>query len=339
MGNSTDMEYSAGGRDTLSMKWRRQRGRLEVWYATVSDPRSRSGFWMHNELISPIGETGKPFIHGWAALFRKGEHPVMERYGPVEVDCEGSDWNTEGSSIPFIPTISGITLTPSRLSGKLHQLQWDLILDGEGATKPLFTFPSWAWSKEILPGAQVVPVPSVSVSGKIHLEGTMGAPLELSGQARGNLAHIYSHSNSKKWGWLHADLGDGNVLEIVSAVPTRPGLSALPPFTLLQLRLGSTDWPRDPMLAAPLFRSSLGLPRWSVHGTLGRWRVRVNVTLPETEAITVAYKDPDGSPVTCTNCEVADAEIILEHKSASGWKVENKWMLDGCAHAEIGDRP
>ncbi|MHB8263215.1 MAG: hypothetical protein ACYDGY_05645 [Acidimicrobiales bacterium] len=345
------MKHGNGDRNMLSMKWRQQRGRVEAWYATISDPGSHSGFWVHTELISPPSATSTPFMHGWAALFRKGKLPIMERYGPVQIDSidsAGSVQGKGGSADPFslagssspsssaIPSVSGTTMSPSRLSGTLQQLQWDLALDNESAASPLFTFPAWAWSRELLPGAQVVPVPSASVSGKIYLEGT---PFELSGDARGNLAHIYSHSNSKKWGWLHAELGGGNVLEIVSAVPTRPGLSALPPFTLLQLRLGGTDWPRDSMLAAPLFKSSLGLPHWSVNGTVGHWRIKVNVTIPGTEALAVAYQDPDGSPATCTNCEVADAEITLERKSASGWEVTGRWMLDGCAHAEIGDRP
>jgi hypothetical protein len=55
--------------------------------------------------------------------------------------------------------------------------------------------------------------------------------------------------------------------------------------------------------------------------------------------VAVEYHDPDGAPATCTNSERADAEIVLERRTASGWAVERRWTLTGTAHAEIGSRP
>jgi hypothetical protein len=327
--NSTDSTHN-----TLAMRWRRQRGRLEVWYATISDPDTGIGLWIHNELVSPTVASELPYIHGWVALFRKGMDTVLERFGPVAMDPESVFSSDKPDAIPVV---NNLVVASEQLQGKLERLGWDLALDEGNSAKTLFTFPSWAWSKELLPGAQVVPVASTVVSGTIHLD---GKPLELSGTARGNIAHIYSHSNSKKWGWLHGELGGGDVLEVVAATPTRPGMSSLPPFTLVQLRLGGVDWPKDPMAAAPLFRTSLGLPTWSVKGTLGRWRMRAEVTIPEKESIAVPYKDPDGSSATCTNCELADAVILLERRTGVfGWESYHQWTLQGTAHAEIGTRP
>jgi hypothetical protein len=96
MGNSTGIGCSTGSRDTLSMKWHRQHRRLEDWYAITSDPTSRSGCWMHNKLISPAGKVGKPFIHGWATLFRKEQCSVMECYDTVGIDGKRSSWDREG---------------------------------------------------------------------------------------------------------------------------------------------------------------------------------------------------------------------------------------------------
>jgi hypothetical protein len=204
-----------------------------------------------------------------------------------------------------------------------------------GAGRPLFTFPAWAWERETLPAAQVVAVPSARFEGTIRVGRDV---LALSRRTRGAVSHIYGHGNALRWGWLHAELGGGDVLEIVSAVSRRPGLDHLPPLAFVQLRRGGRDWPRDPLAAAPLFRTELGLPIWRVRGTVGRWRLRAEVTIPEAQSVRVGYVDPDGESATCVNSEVAHAEIVLEHRRAI-WEVEARWDLRAGAHAEIGSRP
>jgi hypothetical protein len=186
----------------------------------------------------------------------------------------------------------------------------------------------------VLPGAQIVAVPNARFDGTIEVGERR---LDLS-DAVGNVAHIYGHGNGQRWGWLHADLGDGDVLEVVAAVPHRRGLSRLPPVPMVRLRAGGRDWPRDPLAAALLFRARLGLPRWRVRGTVGRRRLRVEVDIPADRAVAVPYADPDGAAATCTNSERADAEIVLE-RWRRRWETERHWSLRGTAHAEIGTRP
>jgi hypothetical protein len=261
------------------------------------------------------------------AVFRPDTDPVLDRFGPGDV---GGDHGQRP------PLVSGrAELDPPSLRGETSRLAWDLRWHDEDAGPPVFTFPAWAWEREALPAAQVVAVPSAPFAGTIRVQRDV---VRLSPQTRGALGHIYGHGNAERWGWLHAELGDGEVLEIVSAVSRRPGLNHLPPLAFVQLRLGGRDWPRDPLVAAPLFRTQLGRPTWSVRGTVGRWRLRVEVTIPEAGAVHVAYVDPDGATATCTNSEIADAEIVLEHRRAT-WEVESRWELRACAHAEIGTRP
>ena len=312
--------------DAMAGRWWGQPGRLEVWYATLSDPSTEMGCWIHHELVSPVA--GDPYTHGWAAVFRPGTDPVIDRFGPQTV---GSD---HGEHPPL--AAGGAILDPPRLRGDIGRLAWDLRWhDDPHPGPPLFTFPRWAWEREALPAAQVVAVPSAPFAGVIRVERDV---LSLSPQTRGNLAHIYGHGNARRWAWLHAELGDGDVLEIVSAVSRRPGLDRLPPFAFVQLRLGGQDWPRRPLAAAPLFRTRLGRPTWSVRGTVGRRRLRADVTLPATGSVQVAYVDPDGATATCTNSEIADADIVLERRRST-WEVESRWQLRASAHAEIGSRP
>lgn len=296
---------------------------------TLSDPTTRTGCWVHHELVAPAD--ADPYLHGWAAVFRSDMPPVVERFGPVTTD--GRESEDHGATLP---APSGFTLRPPLVAGARGRLAWELRWSERGGSpKPLFTFPSWAWERELLPACQVVPVPSSVFSGFVEVEGDR---IVLSPETRGNLAHIYGLGNAARWGWLHAELGRGDVLEIVSAVSKRPPLDRLRPLAFVQLRLSGHDWPREPLVAAPLFRTDLGLPQWSVRGTLGRTRLRAEVDIPRSRAVSLTYVDPDGETATCTNSEMADARIVLERRSGR-WETVAEWTLDATAHSEVGTRP
>ncbi len=318
--------------DTLTPRWRGQRGRLEVWYATISDPEAKTGFWVHHEVVAP--DDDEPYVHGWAAFFRADRTPIVERFGPDPANAD--DPADPRARTDLLPAPSGCTLSPPMVCGAKGRLAWDLRWSvAQPEYEPLFTFPSWAWERELLPASQVVCVPSSPFTGTIEVDGDKVA---LSAEARGNLAHIYGVGSAARWGWLHAELGGGDVLEVVSAVSKRPGLDRLRPLAFLQLRLGGRDWPRDPLVAAPLFRTDLGLPEWAVRGTVGRTRLRAEVTIPESRAVRLEYVDPDRATATCTNSEMADAHIVLERRRER-WETVSSWTLDGTAHSEVGTRP
>lgn len=296
-----------------SSRWRGEPGRLEVWYTTLTDPATGTGVWLHTELVAPT--SGAPaYLHGWAAVFPPDAAPVWERFGPV-------------------PAAPG--LAPSELVGAADTVAWDLV-QRPAAGPWLCTFPRWAWERQLLPAAQVVPDPTARYDGTV----TVGDRVLALDGAPGASARIYGHGNAKRWGWLHADLGSGDVLEVVAAVSTRPGLSALPPLVFLQLRLDGADLPGDPLLRAPLLRARLGLPEWRVRGLLSPTR-RVDVRVVQDPARTavVPYADPDGATATCHNSEVATAAVRLERLTRRGWQLEREWHLDRTAHAEVGVRP
>jgi hypothetical protein len=285
---------------------------MEVWYATFTEPATGTGGWVHCEVAAPAGG-GPAHGHGWVALFPPGRPPMVERFGPGPPTRRPDRWFDA----------AGAVMGPGVLSGP----GWDVRFDGGGP--PLWTFPAWAWDREVLPGAQVVPEPTTRFHGWAEVAGER---VELRG-APGAVAHIYGHGNAERWGWLHADLGDGDVLEVVTAVSRRPGLRRLPPLALVQLRLDGRDWPAEPLAAAPLFRTRLGLPEWSVRGAVGRRRLEVDVRVPPEASVVLDYADPDGAPARCTNSERADAVVRLR----DGGEVR-EWRLEGSAHAEVGTR-
>jgi hypothetical protein len=310
--------------DYLASRWRGQPGRLEVWYTTLTDPSTGTGVWLHHELVAP--SAGDPaHVHGFAVVFPPDGTPVLGRFGPYDHEPDGDG---------RVFAAGDVAVTADRLYGKADGIAWDLTVAGGG--EPLFTFPRWAWDRELLPAAQIVPAPTAVFDGVVRY-GDRELTLR---QARGGNARIYGHGNARRWAWLHADLGGGDVLEIISAVSMRPVLRALPPLTFLRLRLGGTDWPSgDTLLAAPRFRARIGLPTWTVTGGAGDRRIHVEVVQPAERTVAVAYSDPDGAPATCHNSERADAVIRLERRDADGrWTPEREWRLDGTAHAEVGTR-
>lgn len=308
--------------DLLSSRWRGQRGRLEVWYTTLTDPATGTGVWLHHELVAP-SDGGPARAHGWATVFAPGERPALGRFGPCGRHDPDGDVFVAG----------GVRMSTDRLTGSAGDLAWDLRQSGGGA--PLYTFPRWAWERELLPAAQIVPAPTAAFTGTVSVAGQV---LALS-DAPGGTAHIYGHGNAKRWAWLHADLGDGDVCEVVAAVSTRPVLDRLPPLPFVRLRVGGVEWPAgDPLRAALRLRAAIDLPTWTVRGRLGDRMIRIDVTLRPEETVAIDYADPDGAPAVCHNSERADAVITLLRRSGRDWQPEHEWRLDATAHTEVGLR-
>lgn len=307
-------------KDDMSPRWRGQPGRLEVWYTTLTDPRSGTGVWLHHELVAPTG--GAPaYAHGWVTVFPPDARPAFARFGPAA-------WQQPGPG-GGLYAADDAWLSARRLYGTAGDLSWDLTATRTG--EPLYTFPRWAWEREVLPAAQIVPAPTAAFSGTVRYG---GAELALE-DAPGATARIYGHGNARRWAWLHADLGGGDAAEIVAAVPTAPGLRRLPPLPFLRLRLDGRDWPASPLLSAAMLRARIGLPTWTVSGRAGSRRVHIAVTQPPDATVAVDYRDPDGSAAVCHNTERADAAVTVQDRGAA----KREWRLEGTAHAEVGTRP
>jgi hypothetical protein len=301
-------------------RWRGSPGRLEVHYLTATDEATGTGLWVHHETVAPTGDD-PPVAHGWAAVFPPDRAPEWQRFGPVPASTsyDAPVWARAGTS----------TLTARRANGAAGDLSWELAWDpGDGA--PVWTFPRWVWQRKVLPAAQVVPLPRVRMTGAVA-----GRPFD----GWGNVAHIDGHGNAQRWVWLHADLGGGDVLELVAATARRPGLRLLPPLPLVQLRRNGEDWPRDSLAAAPLMRAKVHDHGFTVTGLVGTRRLRVAASLPPERCVVVGYTDPDGAAATCTNSERADVSVVVDRVGTSGWRRERAWRLDATGHAEIGRRP
>jgi hypothetical protein len=309
----------SGSSDLAASRWRGQQGRLEVWYSTLTDPGTGIGIWLHHELVVPA-DGRDAYGHGWIAVFRPDRAPLLERFGPV-------GWERPESGF----VAAGVDHVGDRLRGAAGQVSWDLTTVSSGPA--MFTFPAWAWNQELLPAAQVVPEPQSTYAGTIRIGEDELVILD----AVGANARIYGHGNALRWGWLHADLGDGEVCEVVTAVSKRPGLRRLPALAQVQLRLnGAKDLPGDPLVAALGLRTKLQRDGWTVRGRLGTRRIEIDVRLPEDQTLDVSYLDPDGRLLVCRNSERAQASIRLLRRERRRWVTERDWLLTSTAHAEAG---
>ncbi len=297
----------------MRSRWRGQPGRLEVWYTTLTDPGSGTGLWVHHELVAPA-DGRSPYGHGWVAVFEPGSAPHLRRFGPAPWEAPPSGFSC-----------GGVRYDAGVLTGRAGDVSWTLTSTGRDDT--LHTFPRWAWDREVLPAAQVVPRPVARYSGTVRV----GDRTLVLDEASGADPRIYGHGNAKRWGWLHADLGGGDVCEVVTAVSMRPGLDRVPPLALVRFRLGGRDVPGDPLLTAPALRTRLRRDGFALRGWTGRRRLRMEVDLPEASTVDVDYQDPDGARLRCRNSLLASAHIRLD-----GGGRQDVWTLDGTAHAEVG---
>jgi hypothetical protein len=307
----------------MPSRWRGRPGRLEVWYATLTDPRTGAGFWVHYELVAPR-DGGPPRRQGWAAAFPPDAAPAVARFA-------GDASTGPGPGVALFAAGESV-VRDGAMTGHAGDLRWDLRY-ADGAEPPLHTFPAFAWRREVLPAAHAVAAPSARFSGTF----TIGdRTVELAG-APGAVARIYGHGNAERWGWVHGELAGGDVLEIVAAVSRRAPLDRLPPLSFVQLRERGRDWPRSPLAAAPRLRTELRPDGFTATGAHGRRRIRADVRLDPARSVTLDYDDPDPPGPTCTNSERADLELVVERLAGGGrWRVERSERLDGTAHAEVG---
>ena len=302
-------------------RWRGRAGRLEVWYATLSapksstsDPEPRAGLWVHCETVAPTPDRGgAPYAHGWVTWFPSEGPPLTERFGPEPVQ--------PGSGAAWFDA-AGARVAPEELTGRAGSLTW--LLSWKDAGAPLWTFPRLAWERELLPGAQVVLAPTADFAGSL----TVGDTVHRLDGWRGNVAHIYGHGNAKRWGWIHADLGDGDVLEAVTAVSHKPGLNRLAPLAFVRFRIDGKDWPTG-NLPSLRMRTTLGLQHWQLEGRIDGRKVLIRVDQPAERCVSLGYTDPDGGAAVCTNTEQADIHIEID---------DRQWSVLGTGHAEVGLR-
>ncbi|HET6876769.1 MAG TPA: hypothetical protein VFH38_04515 [Jatrophihabitans sp.] len=303
-------------------RWRGRPGRLEVWYTTLTDPRTGTGAWLHTELVAPAD--GAPaFAHGWVAVFPPGAAPLVDRFGPRDVVA---------SAPRRAPSLPEIESGPRVHAGQSRGASWTLTAHWPGS--PLYTFPRWSWQHDVLPAAQLVATPGARYDGTICIAGQEF----VFSDARGASSRIYGTGNAHRWAWLHADLDDDTTLEAVAAVSHLTPLRRLAPLTFVRMRTPAGDLPAVRGLSGPArWHADIARGSWTAAGPLAAGqRLRIAVRLPTERTVTLDYAEPRGHAVRCSNSERADAVVEWKRRAGRRWVTVRSWQLRGTAHAEIG---
>ncbi|MFI5290712.1 MAG: tocopherol cyclase family protein [Polyangia bacterium] len=320
------------------MRWTREPGHYEVWYATFTDLETRTGFWIRYTLEAPKEGHGEPYAQLWFARFdpsdpartfginrklpiselREEREPFRLRLGEAELRADGMR---------------------GALAGAGHSAEWDFSwhpsetvhLHLPGAAY----LGHWADTQVLSPNLNVAARGQLTVDGKSYA--LDGAPL---GQT-----HIWGKKHAYSWAWSHCNAFDGDrgaALETLS-IRLRRGSIVLPKLTLLSLYLEG-DEPahlefRQPW-KMPLARSDYGTGRYHLIAADAEYKVEAELTCRPEDMILAEYVDPDGDPAYCHNTECADARVKIWRRSPFVGRFREHRTLSSTrgAHYEWGAR-
>lgn len=320
------------------MRWTREPGHYEVWYATLSHPESRTGFWIRYTLEAPFRGHGAPYAQLWFARF-SGPDPRRTFAFNRKV---GAD-QLESTPDPFRVRIGEAELKHDGMRGALdgdgHQVSWDLRWT-PSETVHLHLPPSvyrgtWADTQVLSPNLNVAAHGHITVDGERYE--LAGAPL---GQT-----HLWGKKHAYSWAWAHCNAFEGDpgaTLEALT-IRLRRGPIVLPKLTLLALDLEGDDPSHlafTHFLKLPLARSDYATGRYHLWAVSAQAKVEVELTCRPEDMVLAEYVDPDGDPAFCHNTCSSDARVRIWRRSPFVGRFREHRTLTAAqtAHWEWGAR-
>jgi hypothetical protein len=317
-------------------RWSGAGGHYEVWYATLSDPRTRTGFWIRYTLEAPLLGHGEPYAQLWFGCF-DGRNPNqtfgINRRFPVRELVTGNE--------PFRVRIGDAELRMDGMKGQLagdgHSAEWDL--RWSPADKILMQFPEVSYKGKLTPTKLVEANPSVAARGQITVD---GRTYELDGVPLGQ-THVWGSKHSYTWAWAHCNSFEGDRGAHFEATLGRlkRGPVVGPMMTLFQLELEGFDPAKldfHEFSALPFTRGTYGTGRLWARATGLQWKVEAELTARAEDTIMAEYVDPDGDPVYCHYTGCADAVITVSKRGLTGWREVRSLRADKGAHFEWAAR-
>ncbi len=322
------------------MRWLFQAGHSEVWYATLSDPQTRTGFWIRYTLEAPLPGHGAPSARLWFARF-SADHPA-ENFG-VSVGYDIADLRHQ--SRPFRVSVGDAELRMDGMRGRVvgdgHEASWEL--RWTPATQPLKVLPSAVYALGVGDTQVLSPNIDVHATGTIVVDGKTyaldGAPL---GQS-----HLWGKKHAYSWAWGHCNAFDerpGLVLETLT-VRLRRGPLVTPALTMLAVWENGAPLVelREPWHLVTS-RSAYETGRYVLSGATPTTKVEVEFHCRPEDMIVTEYADPDGEAAWCHNTEAADATLTISKRAPliGSWHETLRVRSTKMAHfewaARAGDR-
>jgi hypothetical protein len=318
-----------------AMRWDGRPGHYEVWYATLTDPRTATGVWIRYTLRAPLVAPEPAECALWlAAMTPDGERYARRASFPVS--------ELEAHADPFRICLAGADLSDRGAAGAVEDGTWEL--SWTPRLPPAWFVHPLVERAKVAQTELVLSHPDLTIDGTVRLG---DRTLELDG-ARGAQAHLWGTRHAARWTWAHCNdlhAADGaprpdTFLDGVSVYVERLGRE-LGPSTPVVGRFRGEDFAATDPLALVRARSRFGLTTWQFEARDGRRRIVGEVDAPRDGLVGVTYHDPDGRPAYCYNSEVASMRLSVWDRTARGrfgWTLRDTLIADGRAHFEYGQR-
>ena len=312
------------------MAWdRRSRPFMEVWYATVTHRRLRSGLWLRYTISAPRG--GEASCALWAFYFDPEGKRSFAGRNDYPVDVLG---HVPGRDDGAVVRIGDAWMTETHLGGRVdaggRSLAWSL--DVDPADRCYQHLPSWLRDRAAGRFSTVCsPNLDVPFSGTVELDGQV-VRFE---DEPGCQSHRWGRRHSHSWAWAHCGSWDGGDDAVFEGLTARAAPS-LPALTFLYLRHRGEDLVFDGVRPVLRARSRVEPPVWAFGASNDRWKIAGAARLRLDRAVQVRYADPDGGARHCANSEIADIAIEVYGRSGGAWLHAASLTSSGAGHVELG---
>jgi hypothetical protein len=325
------------------LRWDGGAGHYEVYYLTITDPRTGVGLWIRYTMVAPSGGSGGAAAGTGATCSlwflamdpRPGAEPTLARQATYGIE------QLEARSDPFSLTIAGATLTDEGMAGGFEDVSWDLRwTPAPRAYEPVH--PLLARLK-VAKTVLVLPHAHVPVEGAVTLPG--GEALELAG-THGGQAHLWGSKHAGSWAWVHCsdfETASGEPVDAfvdgVSVTVPRLGRE-VGPSTPVVARIDGAEFHSISPLRIVRNQSRYGPDGWRFEATDGALRLIGEVEPVRAQLAGVTYHDPDGALAYCYNSETASMRLEIQERSrrGAGWSRLRTLVSPGRAHYEFGQR-
>ena len=304
--------------------WDGRPGHYEVWFLTLVDPLTGTGYWIRSSLLAP--DRGEPSAGVWFARFdRSDPDRTFGIHHRVSAWSVGSD--------TFRVRIGGAEMGSGYARGSLDEggrkVAWDLSFPTEAPTyRPL---PRALYLGGVASTKPLSPNVDTRASGTISVD---GEPVEIA-SAPAQQGHVYGTRHAERWVWAHcADFLDETAVVHAMTAQARRGPVTTPFTTFIGvqwhgrwIRLGKISGRRD---------FSLGV--WRIRAQNRLYRLAGRIEVPPQAMLRATYHDPDGTPRYCHNSEISSCRLALFERRARGYEEVALLESNGTTHAEWAGR-
>jgi hypothetical protein len=318
------------------LQWDGEAGHYEVYYVTLTDPRSGVGVWIRYTMVAPLVQTGDaPTCSLWFLAMDPNQHRVAGGKHTLPVAA------MQAESDPFELRIGEATLSDRGMRGGFDDLEWDL--RWSPSTKHYEHVHPLLRRLKVAQTVLVLPHADLTIDGTL---GFAGRRLELEA-VRGGQAHLWGSKHASSWAWVHCNdfaslEGDkmaGTFVDAVSVFVSRLGREAGPNTPVVGC-IDGEDFTSTSARRILGNESTFALTGWRFEAIDGARKLVAEVDADRDLLAGVTYHDPDGQLAYCYNGETASMRLHVYERArrVGGWTHRQTLVAPGRAHFEYAQR-